>query len=106
MGASRAKSFTAGGGARKNQWPARAGHSSRRGDRQRLLQRRDVCSLRALRSLLHFEAHLLIFLERFEPASLHLREMCEQAFSAAVRRDEAKTLCIAEQLPTTCCPFH
>src|SRR5260370_31812004 len=106
IAACRAKSFTAGGGARKDRWPARAGHSSRRGDRQRLLQRRDVCILLALRSLLHFETHLLIFLKRFEPASLHLREMCEQVFSAAVRRDEAKTLCIVEPLHSTCCHFQ
>src|SRR5260370_6155966 len=106
MGASRAKSFSGGGGARKNQWPARAGHSSDRGDRQRLLQRRDVCGLLALRTLLDFEAHLLIFLERFEPASLNLRKMREQVFSAAVRRDEAKTLCIVEPLYSTCCHFQ
>lgn len=62
----------------------------------------DIRGLLALRTLLHLEAHSLIFLQRFEAAALNLRKMREQVFSAPVRRDESKTLRIVEPLHCTC----
>jgi hypothetical protein len=38
-------------------------------------------------------------------SKLTFREMCEQIFAAAVRRDETKTLCIIEPLHNTGCHF-
>src|SRR5260221_11885222 len=81
----------------------RTGHSTL----QRMnwpLDRLDVCSLLALRPLLHFEAHFLVFLQRFETVSLYLREMCEQVLSAAVRRDKAEAFRVVE--PLYCACFH
>jgi hypothetical protein len=69
------------------------------------LQRRDVSRLLALRALLHFEADLLVFLQRFEATSLDFRKMREQVFAAAVRRNETKALCIVKPLHCTCCHF-
>src|SRR5260370_14241695 len=68
-----------------------------------VLQRRDFRSLLALRALRHFEAHLLVFLQRLEAAALNLRKMREQVFPASVRRDEPKSLRVVEPLYGTCC---
>ena len=68
-----------------------------------VLQRRDFRRLLALRSLRHFEADLLVLLQRFEAVALNLRKMRKQVFTAAVRRDEPKSLRIVEPLYGTCC---
>ncbi len=62
----------------------------------------DIRGLLALRTLLHLEAHSLIFLQRFEAAALNLRIMREQVVSALVRRDETKTFYVVEPLHCTC----
>jgi hypothetical protein len=64
-------------------------------------KRLDICGLLALGTLLHLEAHFLLFLQRFEAAALDLRKMREQVFSAIVWRDKTKALCIVEPLHCT-----
>ena len=70
-----------------------------------LLQRHNIGRLLTLRALLHFEAYLLVFLQRFEATSLDFRKMREQVFAATVRRNETKALCIVKPLHCTCCHF-
>ena len=65
-------------------------------------ERLDLCSLFALWTLLHLEAHFLVFLQRFEAAALDLGKMREQVFSAPVRRDKTKALRIVEPLYRAC----
>jgi hypothetical protein len=67
------------------------------------LERLDSRSLLALRALLDFEAHLLVFLKRLEALRLDLGEMSEQILTTIIRRDETETLCIVEPLNSTCC---
>src|SRR5260370_37993213 len=68
-----------------------------------VLQRRDFRSLLALRALRHFEAHLLVFLQRLEAAALNLGEMREEVVTATVRSDKPESLRIVEPLYGTCC---
>ena len=68
-----------------------------------VLHRRDFRGLLTLRALRYFKRDLLIFLQRLEAVALNLRKMREQVFTAAVRRDEPKSLRIVEPLYGTCC---
>jgi hypothetical protein len=56
----------------------------------------DVGSLLTFRAGLHFEANLLVLLKCLEAFHADLGKMGEQVFTAAVRRDEAKALCVIE----------
>src|SRR5690349_15546029 len=63
----------------------------------------DVACLLAFGALRNVEGDLLAFLERLEALHVDRREMREQVFAAAVRRDEAKALCVVEPLDGTSC---
>src|SRR5947207_12604722 len=56
------------------------------------LHRLNVARLLALRALGHFEADLLAFLQGLESRHVDRREVSEQIFAAAVRRNETETL--------------
>ena len=63
----------------------------------------DVRRLLALRALGHFEADLLALLQRLESRHVDCREMGEQVFTAAIRRNESEALCIVEPLDRAGC---
>src|SRR5216117_3145223 len=72
---------------------------------EKRLQRLDVRRLQALRALLHFELHLLAFLQRLEAAHLDRGVMREQIFAALGRGDEAEALGVVEPLNSASCHF-
>src|SRR5690606_1010159 len=65
----------------------------------RLLHHRDPGSLRALRTLHHFEADALAFLQRAEAIGVDRGIMDEHVVAAVLGRDEAEALGVVE-------PFH
>src|SRR5215208_4517269 len=68
-----------------------------------LLERLDVVGLQALGAALHFELHLLPFLQRLEAGHLDRGVMREQVLAALARGDEAEALGIVEPLDGTGC---
>src|SRR5438876_3793372 len=65
----------------------------------------DVARLLALRARRHFERDLLAFLERLESRHVDRREVCEQVFAAAVRRNESEPLGVVKPLHSSSCHF-
>jgi len=65
------------------------------------LERRDVCSLQALRAALRLVAHLLIFRERLEALAAHFGKVSEKIVAACIGSNEAKALAIVEPLNST-----
>jgi hypothetical protein len=64
----------------------------------------NVRRLHALRALLGFESHFLIFLQRLETFGANFREMGKKVFATRVGRDKAKAFGIVEPLDST--GFH
>jgi len=65
------------------------------------LQWPDIRRLEALRPLLGFEAHLLVFNQRLEAVSSDFGKVSEQVVAALVRCDEAKVFAVVEPLNDT-----
>src|SRR5215208_77439 len=68
-----------------------------------LLERLDVVGLQALGAALHFELHLLTFLQRLEAGHLDRGVMREQIFAALARGNEAEAFGVVEPLDGTGC---
>ncbi len=70
---------------------------------RRLFGNADIGSLLALRAIGDVEGYTLIFSQRAEALGLNCGEMGEKVFTAAVRRNKAKTLGVIEPLDDTSC---
>src|SRR6266702_3634104 len=66
--------------------------------------RLDIRRLLALRSLLDFEADLLVFLQRLETLAADFGEMGKQVFATIIGCDKAKALRVVE--PLHCTGWH
>src|SRR6266480_3112031 len=62
----------------------------------------DVGGARALGALLDLVLHLIVLLQRLEPARLDGREVHEEILAAVIGRDEAEALGVVEPLYGTC----